>query len=254
MADAQSMGADTVMTEGAIPSNHARQTAAFSAKLVLACHLMLEDRAGSNTANYDANGNVLLGHLHGTSISTRPAGMDMDAEMDLVAKRLRAEGRKVYIIPGGVSNATGALGYVNCAFKLVSQANDRGMVIDHLMAATGSAGTQAGLITELKAIHAQIPLTGISVSAAKDKQKVKVYDLALKAAEKLGCPDVVSRRDVVVDSSYVGARYGIPRDDRLEAIRMFAELEGLLLDPVYSGKGAAGLIDYCREGKLRKGE
>ncbi|MFZ1726234.1 MAG: D-cysteine desulfhydrase [Albidovulum sp.] len=254
MAEAQAMGADTVITQGATQSNHARQTAAFSAKLGMGCHILLEDRTGSNNANYSGNGNVLLDHLHGATTSVRAGGMDMAAEMELVANRLHAEGRKVYIIPGGGSNATGALGYVNCAFELVSQANDRGMVIDHLVTATGSAGTQAGLITGLKAINAQIPLMGFGVRAPKEKQEESVFNLALKTAEKLGCPNVVSREDVVADSSYVGVGYGVPREDTLEAIRMFAQLEAILLDPVYSGKGAAGLIDYCRKGKFKKGE
>ena len=254
MAEAQAMGADTVMTQGAIQSNHARQTAAFAARLGMACHILLEDRTGSNDANYVSNGNVLLNHLHGAVTSNRAGGMDMAAEMDIVAEKLRSEGRIVYVIPGGGSNPTGALGYVNCAFELVSQANDRGLVIDHLVTATGSAGTQAGLIVGLKAIHAGIPLTGIGVRAPKEKQEENVFALAVKTAEKLGCPGVVLRGDVVADSSYVGAGYGMPRADTLEAIRMFAELEGLLLDPVYSGKAAAGLIDYCRKGKFRKGE
>lgn len=254
MAEALAMGADTVMTQGATQSNHARQTAAFAAKLGMACHILLEDRTGSNDANYNSNGNVLLDHLHGATTSKRAGGLDMAAEMEMVAERLRAEGRKVYIIPGGGSNATGALGYVNCAFELVSQANDRGIVIDHLITATGSAGTQAGLITGLKAINAGIPLTGIGVRAPKEKQEENVFNLATKTAEKLGCPGVVMRSDVVADSSYVGAGYGVPRADTLEAIAMFAQLEGLLLDPVYSGKGAAGLIDYCRKGKFKKSE
>lgn len=254
MAEALAMGADTVMTQGATQSNHARQTAAFAAKLGMACHILLEDRTGSNDANYNTNGNVLLDHLHGATTSKRSGGMDMAAEMDMVAETLRGEGRKVYIIPGGGSNATGALGYVNCAFELVSQANDRGLRIDHLVTATGSAGTQAGLITGLKAMNAGIPLMGIGVRAPKEKQEENVFALAQKTAEKLGCPGVVQRGDVVADSSYVGKGYGIPREDTIEAIRMFAQLEGLLLDPVYSGKGAAGLIDYCRKGHFKKGE
>jgi L-cysteate sulfo-lyase len=254
MAEALAMGADTVMTQGATQSNHARQTAAFAAKLGMACHILLEDRTGSNDANYNTNGNVLLDHLHGATTSKRAGGVDMAAEMEIVAETLRAEGRKVYIIPGGGSNATGALGYVNCAFELVSQANDRGLRIDHLVTATGSAGTQAGLITGLKAMNAGIPLMGIGVRAPKEKQEENVFALAQKTAEKLGCPGVVQRGDVVADSSYVGKGYGIPREDTLEAIRMFARLEGLLLDPVYSGKGAAGLIDYCRKGHFKKGE
>ncbi|MDE3080876.1 MAG: pyridoxal-phosphate dependent enzyme, partial [Paracoccaceae bacterium] len=92
------------------------------------------------------------------------------------------------------------------------------------------------------------------VRAPKEKQEENVFNLACRTAEKLGCPGVVKREDVVADSSYVGAGYGIPRADTLEAIRMFAQLEAILLDPVYSGKGAAGLIDYCRKGRFKKGE
>jgi len=254
MAEALTQGADTVITQGATQSNHARQTAAFSAKLGLACHILLEDRTGSNDANYNTNGNVLLDHLHGATTSKRAGGMDMAVEMELLADRLRAEGRKTYIIPGGGSNPTGALGYVNCTFELVGQANDRGLVIDHIVTATGSAGTQAGLITGLKALNAGIPLLGIGVRAPKEKQEESVFALAQRTAEKLGCPGVVQRGDVVANTDYVGAGYGIPRADTLEAIRMFAQLEAILLDPVYSGKGAAGLIDLVRKGHFKKGE
>jgi L-cysteate sulfo-lyase len=254
MAEALAQGADTVITQGATQSNHARQTAAFAAKLGLACHILLEDRTGSNNANYNGNGNVLLDHLHGATTSKRAGGADMAAEMTSLAQSLQGEGRKPYIIPGGGSNPTGALGYVNCAFELVSQANDRGLVIDHLVTATGSAGTQAGLITGLKAINSGIPLLGIGVRAPKEKQEESVFNLALRTAAKLGCPDVVSRADVVADTNYVGAGYGIPREDTLEAIRLFAQLEGILLDPVYSGKGAAGMIDLIRKGHFAKGQ
>ncbi|MCT8330608.1 D-cysteine desulfhydrase [Albidovulum sediminis] len=254
MAEAEAMGADVVMTQGATQSNHARQTAAFASKLGIKCHILLEDRTGSKDPNYTGNGNVLLDHLHGATTETRAGGLDMNAEMEAVADRLRRDGKKVYTIVGGGSNPTGALGYVNCAFELVGQANDRGLAIDHIVTATGSAGTQAGLVVGLKAINAGIPLTGFGVRAPKARQEENVFNLALTTAEKLGCPGVVSRSDVVADCDYVGAGYGIPREDTIEAIRMFAELEGILLDPVYSGKGAAGLIDYCRKGRFRKGE
>ena len=254
MAEALAQGADTIITQGATQSNHARQTAAFAAKLGLACHILLEDRTGSNDANYNTNGNVLLDHLHGATTSRRAGGVDMASETEVLADQQRSDGRKPYVIPGGGSNPTGALGYVNCAFELVGQANDRGLVIDHIVTATGSAGTQAGLITGLKAINAGIPLLGIGVRAPKEKQEENVFNLALRTAEKLGCPGVVARADVVADSSYVGAGYGIPRDDTLEAIQLFAQLEGILLDPVYSGKGAAGLVDLIRKGRFSKGQ
>ncbi len=254
MAEAELQGADLVMTQGATQSNHARQTAAFAAKMGMACHLLLEDRTGSNNANYNHNGNVLLDHLHGATTEKRPGGTDMNAEMEKVADAFRAEGRRVYMIPGGGSNPTGALGYVNCAFEMLAQVNDRALEVDHIVHATGSAGTQAGLITGLKAMNAQIPLLGIGVRAPKAKQEENVYALARATADKLGCPDVVAREDVVANTDYVGDGYGIPTEGGLEAIRMFAELEAILLDPVYSAKGAAGLIDLVRKGHFSKGQ
>lgn len=254
MAEAQLQGADLVMTQGATQSNHARQTAAFSAKLGMDCHILLEDRTGSKETNYNHNGNVLLDHLHGASAEKRGPGLDMNAEMEAVADKFRAQGRNVYTIPGGGSNTTGALGYVDCAFELLSQANERGLVIDHIVHATGSTGTQAGLIAGLKAMNANIPLLGISVRAPKAAQEENVYNLAVKTAEKLGCPGVVDRDSVVANSDYVGEGYGFPTPGGIEAINMFAQLEAILLDPVYSGKGAAGLIDLIRKGHFNKGE
>lgn len=254
MAEAELQGADMVMTQGATQSNHARQTAAFAAKLGMACHILLEDRTGSNNANYNNSGNVMLDHLHGATTEKRTGGGDMNAEMEKVADRFRAEGKTVYTIPGGGSNPTGALGYVNCAFEMLSQFNDRGMKVDHIVHATGSAGTQAGLITGLKAMNAQIPLLGIGVRAPKPKQEENVFNLACATADKLGCPGVVQRQDVVANTDYVGDGYGIPTESGLEAIKMFAELEAILLDPVYSAKGAAGFIDLVRKGFFKKGE
>jgi L-cysteate sulfo-lyase len=254
MAEALQQGADTVITQGATQSNHACQTAAFAARLGLACHLLLEDRTGYEDANYNTNGNVLLDHLHGATTSGLPGGTDMAAALETLAQQLRSEGRKVYVIPGGGSNPTGALGYVNCALELLSQANDRGLVIDHLLTATGSSGTQAGLVAGLRALNAGIPLLGVGVRAPKARQEQSVFDLAQRTAEKLGASGVVRREDVVADTDYVGDGYGIPREDTLEAIRLFAQLEGILLDPVYSGKAAAGLIDYVRKGRFTRGQ
>ena len=248
MAEAVEMGADMVMTQGATQTNHGRQTAAFAAKLGMDCHILLEDRTGYNNDNYNGNGNVLLDHLHGATTEKFPGGTDMPAEMEKAAEAERAKGKKVYVIPGGGSNPTGALGYVNCAFELVGQANDRGLVIDRVVHATGSSGTQAGLVTGMKAINSGIPVLGIGTRAPQPKQEQMVYDLACRTAEKLGCPGVVAREDVMANTDYVGEGYGLPTESGLEAIRMFAELEGILLDPVYSGKGAAGLIDLARKG------
>jgi L-cysteate sulfo-lyase len=172
----------------------------------------------------------------------------MNAELLAVAEGFAAKGRKPYAIPGGGSNATGALGYVNCALELLGQTVDRGLVFDHMVTATGSAGTQAGLIVGLRALNAQLPLLGIGVRAPKDVQEGNVFRLAQAVEARIGTPGVVARGDVVANCDYVGPGYGKPADSTLEAIDLFARLEGILLDPVYSAKGAAGLIDLVRKG------
>ncbi len=254
MAEAQQQGADIVLTQGATQSNHCRQTAAAAARLGMDCHLLLEDRTGYDHENYRYNGNVLLDVLHGATIEHRGPGLDMNAELDAVADRFRAEGRNAYAIPGGGSNPTGALGYVNCALELVGQLVDLGLNVDHIVHATGSAGTQAGLVAGLCAMNAGIPVLGIGVRAPQEKQEENVFALAARTAEKLGCPGVVRREDVVANCDHVGPGYGMPAESTLEAIDLFARYEAILLDPVYSGKGGAGLIDLIRKGHFTKGE
>jgi L-cysteate sulfo-lyase len=137
---------------------------------------------------------------------------------------------------------------------MIQQFEEMNLNIDYICHATGSSGTQAGLVTGLKAIGSEIKLLGFGVRVPKEKQEENVYELAKRTAEKIDRPGIVQRSDVVADCEYVGEGYGIPAESTIEAIRMFAELEGLLLDPVYSAKGAAGLIDYCRKGIFKKGE
>jgi len=255
MAEAVERGADCVITQGATQSNHARQTCAAAARLGLDCHILLEDRTGYHDDAYAHNGNVLLDQLHGASISLRPADSDMNAEMEQLAQRLRDDGKKPYIIPGGGSNETGALGYVNAAFELTHQANERSLRIDHLVHATGSAGTQAGLVVGMQAMNSGIPVYGISVRAAKEKQEENVFGLAQRTLDFMGLPqNLVPRDSVVANSDYVGAGYGLPTDSMIEAVKMMAGLEGILLDPVYAGKGFAGLVDLVRQGHFKKGE
>ena len=213
-----------------------------------------DDCTGYNEPNYRLNGNVLLDVLHGATIEHRGPGLDMNAEMMAVAEGFRAKGRRPYTIVGGGSNPTGALGYVNCALELLGQMVDGGLVFDHLVTATGSAGTRAGLIVGLKALNAQLPLLGIGVRAPKETQEGNVFKLAQATEEKLGVQGVVSRADVVANCDYIGKGYGIPAESTLEAIDIFARTEAILLDPVYSGKGAAGLIDLIRKGHFKKGQ
>jgi L-cysteate sulfo-lyase len=254
MAEALAQQADIVLTQGATQSNHARQTAACAARLGLACHILLEDRTGKTDGDYTANGNVFLDYLHGATVEKYPANPDMNGELVKVAERFKAEGRKPYCIPGGGSNPVGALGYVNAAIELVTQANDLGLRIDHVVHATGSAGTQAGIIAGLCGIRSGIPLLGIGVRAPREKQEENVFKLAAQTAELCGAAGAVRREDVVANCNYVGTGYGFSTPESLEAIKLLARLEGILLDPVYSGKGMAGFIDLTRKGFFKKGE
>jgi L-cysteate sulfo-lyase len=254
MAEALQQGADTVITQGATQSNHARQTVAIAAKLGMHSHILLEDRTGYTVDEYKNSGNVFLDHLYGAHVAEVPKDTDMNAAMATLAAELKARGRKPYVIPGGGSNTVGALGYVTCALELMDQANTMGLGVDHLVHATGSAGTQAGLVVGLVGARSQIPVYGVGVRAPKPAQEERVFKLACETADLLGVPGSVAREDVFANCDYVGAGYGLPTPGMIEAVTMTARLEGILLDPVYSGKGMAGLIDLCRKGHFKRGQ
>ena len=254
MADAERLGADTIITQGATQSNHARQTVAIAVKMGKKCEILLEDRTGSKVENYKKSGNVFLDHLFGARVQEVPGGTDMNAAMASLADELRDKGQKPYVIPGGGSNPIGALGYVTCAMEMINQFNTQDLRVDCVVHATGSAGTQAGLVVGLEGARSQIPVLGIGVRAPKEAQETNVYNLALKTAELLGIPGCIRRESVMANCDYVGEGYGVPTPGMVEAVTLVARLEGILLDPVYSGKGMAGLIDLCRKGHFKKGE
>ena len=248
VADAIEKKADVIITQGAVQSNHARQTAAAACKVGMDCELIVEKRVEDADDAYKTSGNVLLDRIYGANIREVAKGSDMDAEMEALAKELRAAGKTPYIVPGGGSNTIGALGYLNCALEFMTQANDEGIGIDHVVHATGSAGTQAGLAVGLKMTHSNIPLLGIGVNAPRDAQEEKVWKLAEETAEYVGAPGCVQREDIVANCDYVGDGYGLPTREMNDAVLLLARLEGLLFDPVYSGKGLAGLIDLVQKG------
>ena len=254
MADALAQNADTIITQGAVQSNHARQTAAAAARLGLDCELLFENRIREPNHIYLNSGNVFLDRLFGAGIHHHPGGTDMNAAMEELAADLREQGRKPYVIPGGGSNRIGALGYVDCAMELLQQANQQQLKVDCVLHATGSAGTQAGLVAGLRATHANIPVLGIGVNAAREAQEEKVYQLAVETAEHIGAGGCVRREDIVANCDYVGPGYGIPTPGMRAALLLLARLEGLLFDPVYSGKGLAGMIDLVEKGEFRAGQ
>ena len=254
MADAVEQGADTIITQGATQSNHCRQTAAIATKLGMKCEVLLENRTGSQDPDFTQSGNVFLDQMFGAGIRHYRGGTDMDAAMAEVGEEVKSNGGTPYIIPGGGSNPIGALGYVNCAVELLNQAGEHGLRIDHVVHATGSAGTQAGLVTGLDGTSSGVPVLGIGVNAPKEAQEEKVYDLACRTANKLGTGIDIKRERVVANCDYVGDGYGVPTDGMVEAVTMLSRLEAILLDPVYTGKGMAGLIDLTRKGHFSKDE
>lgn len=253
VADALAQGADTLVTVGAVQSNHCRLTLAAAVREGLKCRLVLEERT---PGSYDpkASGNNFLFDLLGVeAVTVVKAGADLGAATQAVADDVAAAGRKAYVIPGGGSNALGALGYVACAEEILAQTFDMGLTLDHMVCASGSAGTHAGLLCGLTANHAQLPLGGVSVRRPVSEQIPLVHGLAVKTAHLLGVP-APAESEVVVDDRWVGPGYSLPTEEMIQAVRLLARLEGVLLDPVYTGKAMAGLIGQVMEERWAKGQ
>jgi len=253
LADAIAQGADSIITCGAIQSNHCRLTLSWSNIEALDCHLILEERV-SGSYNKNASGNNFLFEILGvSSIAVVDGGTDMMSEMLHKAEQLKADGKKPYIIPGGASNAIGALGYAACAEEIIHQLNDNRLAIDHIVVPSGSAGTHAGMVTGMIGCNGNIAVSGINVSRKKQEQEEIVLKLAQETAEKLALNTSVNSSDIVCFDNYVGAGYSRPTTAMKEAVEMFAQNESILLDPVYSGKAAAGLIDRVHQGHFAEG-
>lgn len=253
MADALRQGADSIITCGAVQSNHCRLTLAWAVKEGLDCHLILEERV-KGSYKPEASGNNFLFQLLGVkSISVVPGGSDMMGEMQKLAETLRAEGKKPYVIPGGASNKIGALGYVSCAEEVLRQLFETGLRIEHMVVPSGSAGTHAGIIAGMIGNNAGIPVTGIGVNRKKEAQQAAVLKLAQETLDYIGTGVTMPAEAVVAFDDYVGPGYSLPTDGMVEAVKLLTSTESILLDPVYSGKAMAGLIDLVRKDYFPKG-
>ena len=253
IADALAKGADTIITCGAVQSNHCRLTLSWAVKEGLDCYLVLEERV-KNSYKPEASGNNFLFRLLGVKgITVVPGGSDMMGEMEKVAEKLKAEGKKPYIVPGGASNALGALGYVGCMEEIMHQMFTQGLTFDHMVVPSGSAGTHAGIIAGMIGNNINIPVTGIGVNRPKAVQQEAVHKLANQALDLIGVEQRVPADKVIAFDDYVGPGYSLPTDAMVEAVKLIARTEGILLDPVYSGKAMSGLIDLVRKGYFKEG-
>ncbi|MBM3189221.1 MAG: D-cysteine desulfhydrase family protein [Chloroflexi bacterium] len=248
IADALAQGAVTVITAGAPQSNHARQTAAAAARYGLQCVLVLSGMAPSIQ-----NGNLLIDRLVGARLRWT-GDRSTDDVMREVAAEERAAGRVPYTIPIGGSNPVGAAAYAGAMDELVRQALERDLRLDHVVLASGSAGTQAGVVVGARALSFPGRVLGISVSHKAEELRGMVLDLARRTAEYLQLRIEIGAEDVQVNDSYLGGGYSVIGEPEREAIRLVARTEGLLLDPVYTGRAMAGLIDLIRKGAFARDE
>ncbi|TDN54874.1 D-cysteine desulfhydrase [Buttiauxella sp. JUb87] len=246
-ADALREGADVLVTAGAIQSNHVRQTAAVAAKLGLKCVALLENPIGTQAENYLTNGNRLMLDLFDVEIEMCDALHSPDSQLEEIALRLEAQGFRPYVIPVGGSNALGALGYVESALEIAQQC-EGAVNVSSVVVASGSAGTHAGLAVGLEQVMPDVDLIGVTVSRSVAQQLPKVEALRQAVAQSLS---VSTSNPIHLWDDYFTPGYGHPNEEGLEAIKILARLEGILLDPVYTGKAMAGLIDGVAQKRFK---
>lgn len=251
---ARAEGADTVITVGALQSNHARLTAAAAARAGFACELFLTRSVPRTDPDYAGNGNRLLDDLFGARVHKLPGDANSLAAAEARAEALRAEGRGVYVFPSGGSSPVGCLGYAACAAEIVEQSRALGLDVAQVVTANGSAGTHAGLVAGLAAMGRDPALAkSYAVLATEEFSKAETLEKANATLALLGSDRSLSEDDIRIDGSHRGPGYGIPTEGMFEAVRLMARKQGMLLDPVYSGKAFAGLLHDVRAGRFAPG-
>ena len=245
LGDALAQGCDTLITTGAVQSNHCRQTAAAAAQAGLGCQLVL----GGQPPDL-ANGNLLLDILLGATLhwTTRENRFNRLREVEA---ELRDSGRRPYFITYGGSDPVGASGYALALKELFGQARERGIRFDAIVVASSSGGTQAGLVAGAWQLGWEVPIVGVSIDAPAAELQATVADLATRTTAHMGQPHIFTTGDVDVDDNYLGGGYGIVGDLEREAIRLVAQSEGILLDPVYTSRAFGGLLDILRRTPYR---
>ena len=245
VADALQQGAKTLITGGALQSNHCRQTAAAAARLGLGCILVLNGEMPDHPS-----ANLLMDELFGAQIVTIADRAFRDQTLQETYDKAVANRRKPYLVTYGGSNPTGALGYAFAVQEFLQQ----NVTADWILFGSSSGGTHAGLILGQRVFGYQGKVLGISIDEPEEWLKTRVSSLASDASEKLGQRIEFRRDDVLANEEYCQAGYGVLTDGEREAVKLFAMYEGLLLDPVYTGRAAAGMIDLIRKGYFKKDE
>jgi D-cysteine desulfhydrase family pyridoxal phosphate-dependent enzyme len=239
-------GCDTLVTIGGVQSNHARQTAAAAARLGMRCELLLPRVVPRDSTEYEKSGNVLLDQLLGARLQMLPAEKNTADTLESAAAELRENGRKPYVIPTGGSTARGALGYVQALFELLAQIRERDMHVDAIVVPVGSAGTVAGLLAGLVLAETKIPVVAAAVMGSAKDRETLTRELTRQVLGLLGRQADAALPELLVTDRTLGRGYGLTNDAVIEAVKRTAQVEGLLLDPVYTGKAMAALFDLVR--------
>ena len=248
--------ADVILITGAIQSNFIRSAAAATAKLGMDCHVQLEERVPNVDQTYRASGNVLLDKLFGATIYSYPDGEDetgADRNINKIADDLKKQGKTPYIIPLSPGHAPlGAMGYIVAAQEILEQLKQSGQQIDEIVVASGSTSTHAGLLYGLRALGSRLRIAGICVRRNKEQQAPRVLARCTELSKLLGTSEYVKADDIILNDVPLAPGYGQLNPLTIEAIKLAASTEGLLLDPVYTGKVMAGMIDRVRENVYAK--
>jgi len=244
--EALAQNADTILITGAVQSNFCRLAAAFAARLGMECHIQHEERVDAPDPAYRTSGNVLVERLLGATLHSYPTGEDeagADASLEALAEKLRAEGRRPYVIPLSAGHPPlGALGYIDCAREILDQIAEIGLSVDHFALPSGSGATHGGFLFGLRALGCDTPVTGFCVRRGAAAQKPRIQTRCTEIAALLGADNPVSDEDVVVNDRFLAPGYGRLNAPTARAIRMAARAEALILDPVYTGKCMAGAL------------
>ncbi|RMX07713.1 D-cysteine desulfhydrase family protein [Corticibacter populi] len=255
IADALRHGATRVITAGPLQSNHCRQTAAAAAAAGLECELVIDDRLDDADHAYRTNGNILLDRLFHAILRVVPGGTDAETALEEAARELRDQGGVPYRIPVGASAPLGAAGYANASLEIHAQAQALGLRFDGIVHATGSGGTQAGLLAGHALLRSSTRIHGIDILGPAAAVQANVHALAQQTLHLLGHrDDLIQPEDVHVHGDFIGAGFGKPSARTLQAIDLLARQEAILLDPVHTGKAFDGLLGLVERGVFTKGQ
>jgi D-cysteine desulfhydrase family pyridoxal phosphate-dependent enzyme len=247
LADAIQKGADMIVTEGALQSNHCLQTAACSAKLGFDCELVL-----SGEAPDFITGNLLLDQILDVKIHRARDSVERKALMLKVEEELRAKGKNPYMIPTGGSTSVGALGYLNCVFEITKQSKELEVDFNHLIHSTGSGGTQSGLLIGKELYSPDLEILGINVGDPTERLQKEIKEIIKDFSKDWGLELMIGDEEIKILEGYFGEGYGIPTQEMIDMVKLMAKLEGVFLDPVYTGKAIVGLVDLIKSDVIPK--